>query len=239
MLDNKNNPNIQITSALANFEISKKKLQTWITNGTIPLFNEFYVKTGIEPSNMVIEFYNQGLKTKEITLASDLNNTIDASIIHHITKVKVLDNNPKSTFNVLVQQGNVDDDQLYQLDDSVYKKRTDSVYMWKQSMKAEIESATRQRIDLLKKNLNKGCIVLKDGRKGILRYVGCVSDTVTGANNDSEIWCGVEFSEAVGKNNGCINGQRYFGPVSEKHGGFFKPTSLDLINDNFENDDEL
>ncbi len=47
-----------------------------------------------------------------------------------------------------------------------------------------------------------------DTKRGIIRYVGPV-DTIPGSTPGS-VWVGIELDEPVGKNDGSVNGTRYF-----------------------------
>ena len=78
-----------------------------------------------------------------------------------------------------------------------------------------------------KKNQNKNkseyivgsAIELKDGLKGIIRYIG----KVKGANgkNKKGMFYGIELTEAKGKNDGYVNGRSYF-MTKPNHGIFVK-----------------
>lgn len=59
-------------------------------------------------------------------------------------------------------------------------------------------------------------------RRGWLRFVGVVPQL-----NETDIWCGIEFDEPVGKNNGSFRGSSYFGPVKPNYGGFVRPSSVE------------
>lgn len=64
-------------------------------------------------------------------------------------------------------------------------------------------------------------------------------------------WCGVEFPEAAGKNDGRINGVTLFGPVAPGHGSFVRPRAVEIlsedeesaevedVHDDVESDDEI
>lgn len=60
-----------------------------------------------------------------------------------------------------------------------------------------------------------------DGRTGIIRYYG---ETHFAAG----IWVGVELPDESGKNDGVVQGQRYF-DVAPLHGIFFKPEVVTII----------
>jgi dynactin 1 len=60
-----------------------------------------------------------------------------------------------------------------------------------------------------------------DGRTGIIRYYG---ETHFAAG----IWVGVELPDDSGKNDGVVQGQRYF-DVAPFHGIFFKPEVVNVV----------
>lgn len=57
-------------------------------------------------------------------------------------------------------------------------------------------------------------------RRGTIRFVGNTSFA-------KGVWIGVEFDEPVGKNNGSVDGQRYF-ECKDKFGGFVKPEKIEV-----------
>lgn len=64
-----------------------------------------------------------------------------------------------------------------------------------------------------------------DTRRGTVAYVGEVKEIPGG----SGAWVGVQLDEPVGKNDGSINGVRYWGEPSElKHGVFVRPERADV-----------
>jgi tubulin-folding cofactor B len=55
-------------------------------------------------------------------------------------------------------------------------------------------------------------------RVGVVAFIGSVQFT-------SGLWVGVKFDEAVGKNDGSVNGVRYF-ECEANHGSFVKPANV-------------
>ncbi|OCL12566.1 hypothetical protein AOQ84DRAFT_436916 [Glonium stellatum] len=64
-------------------------------------------------------------------------------------------------------------------------------------------------------------VELNDGRQAVVRYIG----EPTFAQGQ---WVGVEFADAVGKNDGAVRGERYF-DCAPGHGMFLKPTGISRI----------
>lgn len=64
-------------------------------------------------------------------------------------------------------------------------------------------------------------IQLSDGRTGVVRFVG----TTHFAPGD---WVGIELEEDTGKNDGSVQGERYF-DCAMGHGMFVRPATLTII----------
>jgi len=59
------------------------------------------------------------------------------------------------------------------------------------------------------------------GKPGTVRFVGKIPEIAPGW------WAGVEYSEAVGKNDGAVKGVRYF-TCPENSGGFLRPDKVEM-----------
>lgn len=119
-----------------------------------------------------------------------------------------------------------------------YAKKTDSVLAWKKAEKlgrfdpnapsreeakvaAFAEEVIRRGIEIGKRCRVGG----DDTRRGVVKYVGNVKDIPNG----SGAWVGVHLDEPIGKNDGSINGTRYWGEPSEmKHGVLVRPERIDI-----------
>jgi len=64
-------------------------------------------------------------------------------------------------------------------------------------------------------------VELNDGRQAVVRYIGEPAFA-------QGQWVGVEFMDAVGKNDGSVRGERYF-DCPPGHGMFLKPTGISRI----------
>ncbi|CCE64639.1 hypothetical protein TPHA_0I01320 [Tetrapisispora phaffii CBS 4417] len=149
--------------------------------------------------------------------------------------VHVVDPNKDSIVNQLLESGDNSDKYTYTLLEEDYQRRTDSVLQWKKDNKLgkydpkyqagllkqrELQNSIAEKLQV-----NVRCSVKvsnKLERRGWLRYIGKLQ-AVANTDNSNDLWCGVEFDEPTGKNDGSINGVRYFGPVLKNHGGFVKP----------------
>lgn len=119
-----------------------------------------------------------------------------------------------------------------------YAKKTDSVLAWKKAEKLgrfDPNAPSREEAkvaafaaEVLRRGIETGkrCRVGGDDtRRGVVKYVGNVKDIPNG----SGAWVGVHLDEPIGKNDGSINGTRYWGEPSEmKHGVLVRPERIDI-----------
>ena len=126
---------------------------------------------------------------------------------------------------------------------STYETRTDSVLAWKRanqlgrfdpSAPSASDLATQRHerdtsfISSRAITTGKRCRVGEsDARRGVVRYVGAVVEI---EKEKGALWVGVAFDEPVGKNDGSINGTRYWGTAEEgaKHGVFVRPERVEI-----------
>lgn len=119
-----------------------------------------------------------------------------------------------------------------------YAKKTDSVLAWKKAEKlgrfdpnapsreeAKI-AAFAEEVRSRGIEIGKRCRVGGDDtRRGVVKYVGHVQHIPNGSGD----WVGVHLDEPLGKNDGSINGTRYWGEPSEmKHGLLVRPERVDV-----------
>lgn len=196
------------------------------------LCDRIYPLTGIEPSHMTLT-----VKDRE----GNVIGTIDPSIQDE--KCQVLKDARISCIFVEDTSGNPiserlqpgDEDVGFKLSEEDYAQREDTLLAWKARNKmGRFDPAYREQLDksrrlqqerLERLEINQRCVVRSEGRperRGWLRFVGVVPEI-----SPIDIWCGVQFDEPVGKNDGSIKGTVYFGPVNAKYGGFVKPTSVE------------
>lgn len=196
------------------------------------LSQKLYEITGILPQDMTLKLtLSNGSNVISKAPFSDSEKWCDTfGIIHNIY---VNDSNEYSMVNILKNERNIDDSK-FNLSEQDYESRTDSVLNWKRKnklgrfnenyqAKMELEKSLNEEHSL-KLQLNERCSVKSDGkeRRGNLRFIGFIPEL-----NDDGIWCGVEFDEPVGKNNGIFKGKTYFGPVKPNYGGFVKPINVE------------
>ncbi|KAL9938261.1 hypothetical protein V8E36_002884 [Tilletia maclaganii] len=151
--------------------------------------------------------------------------------------LKVDDTRPPSLANQFLDDSQVE---KYEMDDDTYAKRSDTVRTWKQRNKfgefadkpapgdsaaASEPPSEEQVLAQLPSDLVVGarCVVDLSGtqtneRRGTVRFVG-LTEFAKGA------WVGVEYDEPVGKNDGSVQGKRYF-QTRPNFGGFVKPEKV-------------
>ncbi|PWN45350.1 hypothetical protein IE81DRAFT_320084 [Ceraceosorus guamensis] len=123
----------------------------------------------------------------------------------------------------------------FEMDDETYKARQDSVLAFKQRnklgrfdpSKAQTQTnadASRADLAALSSDLRVGarCQVQlgSRARRGSIRYVGKTQFA-------SGIWIGLQYDEPVGKNDGSVQGERYF-DCKALFGGFVRPEKVQV-----------
>lgn len=185
--------------------------------------------TGIEPRYMKLLFeLDDGDKLPV------LRSTHPYPFKNHpnVSTIFVEDLNENSVVTQL--QNSKSNESKFHLSDEQYAKRTESVLQWKMrnhygrfnpdSRKSQesYERLQQERIGNL--HIGQRCSVESEGqpeRRGWLRFIGTIPEL-----NDKDIWCGIEFDDSVGKNDGSFKGCTYFGPVKQNHGGFVRPLAV-------------
>lgn len=224
-----------------------------------------YHITGVEPKDMEIVVKRQ-YDNKEIFSTKNGGSYSDEDENANFLKgreelvVVVTDSNTQSITNQLATQ--VEGiPSMKTISEEDYLRRDQSVLRWKmahgygrfnaaqQSQRAvqskQDEAYAREQ---LMAAIGRHCRITVDcsaPREAVLRYVGPLPSGATGT------WCGVEFAEAAGKNDGRVNGVTLFGPVAPGYGSFVRPRAVEVqpkneesaemgnVNGDVESDDEI
>ena len=122
--------------------------------------------------------------------------------------------------------------QRFELDEDDYDKRPGTVreFLKKNKLGAFSGQAVPPKVgeddgkeEAEKLSVNSRCLVTipnQPARKGAIMYIG-TTDFKLG------YWVGIRYDEPVGKNNGSVNGKKYF-ECPEKYGGFVKPKNVEM-----------
>ncbi|KAK9390504.1 CAP Gly-rich domain-containing protein [Lipomyces mesembrius] len=141
----------------------------------------------------------------------------------------------------------------FELSQEEYAKRDDTVLAWKKRNQlgrfAETASdrdkvSNKAQVEARRIHVGKRCRVVEPSeRRGIVKFVGRVPELQSaGTEEDDAVWVGVDFDEPVGKNDGTMQGVKYF-EARKNHGSFFRPEKVEVgdfpeIDDMFDEDDE-
>lgn len=227
--------------------------------------------TGIKPQFQSIQYYPfpSSNEYKLIADASNYNEEQDKAInvsqwqISSYTRLHIIDTDPDSELNDLVSKqhrDNDDDDdedeeneqkdEGFKLTEEEYAKRSDTVLRWKQDNKLgrfdpKFDEEKLKRIEentTISSSMKIGdrCRVLniEGERRGAVKFIGRIKQL----DDEEQIWIGVEFDEPLGRNDGSIDGKKYF-EAKPKHGSFLKPKQVEVgdfpEDDPFASDEEL
>ncbi|AGO13202.1 AaceriAFR054Wp [[Ashbya] aceris (nom. inval.)] len=218
-------------------ELCTLRREVSLSVGWAQFAEKLYEWTGVDPRDMRLVMTTADGKVQQVD--GDVRQragTVEQEFPGGLRKVQVQDTNESSVVHALRREmeGGEAGDVAFKLSDEAYASRADSVLSWKREQKLgafDPEVRTRlaqeretQALAAAALPVGERCAVRTGGapeRRGWLRYVGPVHEL-----GEENIWCGVEFDEPVGRNDGTFNGRAYFGPVHNNHGAFVKPTSV-------------
>ncbi|CEP10949.1 hypothetical protein [Parasitella parasitica] len=184
--------------------------------------------TGIPHATQKIELY-QGSHLQGTF--DDEEKMLGAYPVEDYMRLHVIDTNPHRVKN---QYTDVSLVEKFELTNDEYEKRTDTVRAFKERNKlgrfsAEaaakedaIEAAHENAANQIK--IGDRCEVLGDDitaqRRGTVEFVG-------ETKFQPGLWVGIRYDEPVGKNNGSVQGEKYF-ECPPKYGGFVRPTKVNV-----------
>jgi len=204
---------------------SERRLSRHLT--IFDLKNKLYPVTGIAPESQRLALNlapNQG----GISL-SDETRTLSDYGVQEGSTIDVVDVDPSSA-GKLGQYNDVSQVEKFELPDTEYAKRNDTLLAYKQRNKLgrfgdSPSTVTSPPDEPLPAGLKTGarCQVIPlsgdlsgDLPRGTVQFVGEVSFGKGGT------WVGVEYDEPIGKNDGAVEGKQYF-TCRPSHGAFVKP----------------
>jgi len=181
--------------------------------------------TGIPASNQVLSLLNSQEDTRVIAELNDDSKPLGFYGLRDWQVIKVVDTNPSSSFTG--QLTDVTQVEKFELTESEYAKRDDTVLAYKQRNKigrfAEKDDTIVERSELpVDIQMGSRCEVesLEAGfsKRGTVRFVGQTQFS-TG------VWVGVEYDEPFGKNDGSVKGERYFS-CRQNYGVLVRPEKV-------------
>ncbi|CAO3612417.1 unnamed protein product [Mucor hiemalis] len=200
--------------------------------------------TGIPYSTQKIDLYQGN------NLQGPLDNDermLGSYPVEDYMRIQVTDTNPHRVKN---QYTDVSLVEKFELTEDEYEKRTDTVRAFKERNKlgrfsaeaaaAEeaIQLANQKAADAMK--IGDRCQVLGEDESaaqklGTVKFIG-------ETKFQPGLWVGIQYDEPLGKNNGTVQGEKYF-DCPPKYGGFVRPVKVNVGDfpeeDIFLSDDEL
>ncbi|XP_038075221.1 tubulin-folding cofactor B-like [Patiria miniata] len=220
--------NLQITSTLNNFP-SEKRFQKDVTIGTLK--GKLEMVTGSVSASMELQLFNKDGQL--VVIMSDDNALLGSYPVEDGMRIHVQDSDPNRLRGEFEDLSKVE---KYEITDDDYSKRTDSVLAFKKKHKMgqfreedPEEAAQREALKKEKEaeeerlagaiEVGSRCQVnipsAPPVKRGTVMFVG-KTDFKPG------FWIGVKFDEPMGKNDGSVQGKRYF-ECQPKYGSFVKP----------------
>lgn len=235
--------NVNITSSISSFAVEKR----YPKNLTIgELKGKLELVTGASAGSMILELYN---REKQFICALTNDNALLGSFpVDNGMRIHVNDSQMKKG-----EFEDVSKVAKFELSEEDYSKRSDSVkaFLEKNRLGKYNEEDVRKKAeeqqlkDLEEERLAKSlgldqrCEVTvpnQPKKRGQIKFVG-LTDFKPG------YWVGVQYDEPLGKNDGSVEGKRYFS-CPNKYGAFVKPAHVQVgdfpeLFDEEMNDDEM
>ncbi|CAG0898638.1 unnamed protein product [Darwinula stevensoni] len=217
-----------ITSTVSSIR-SQRRFPKNITIGELK--GKLELLTGANPTSMQLELYG-----KDDVLHQKLEDplaTLGSLSAENGMRIHVID---PTTRSGEFEPGNEEEDVRFRMSEDEYKKKErtlhafltknrlgkyDEDYQKKKELekeKGKIEEEKAKHIPL-----NSRCEVKVTGqptKRGIVKFIGEV-------HFQSGTWIGVQYDEPLGKNDGSVEGKRYF-ECPPKYGAFVKPSSVEV-----------
>ncbi|KAJ7780287.1 tubulin-folding cofactor B [Mycena maculata] len=140
--------------------------------------------------------------------------------------LKVDDTNPSTSLTG--QLTDVTQVEKFELSDTAYAERTDTVLAYKQRNKVgrfapKDETSSKPPVEV-KIDAGARCEVESTepglSKRGTVRFVG-----TTSFGTSEGVWVGIEYDEPMGKNDGSVKGERYFS-CRPNYGAFVRPEKV-------------
>ncbi|ORY96761.1 CAP Gly-rich domain-containing protein [Syncephalastrum racemosum] len=182
--------------------------------------------TGIPADTQSLSLYKNDTLVGPI---DDESRLVGSYPIDDFNRLHVVDTNPSRVRN---QYTDVSLVEKFELTEDEYRKRNDTVRAFKERNKlgrfsdeaAEQMAAAARENEEAAKNIKLGdrCEVQlvseASRRRGTVRFIGTV-------HFQEGLWVGVQYDEPLGKNDGSVQGERYF-TCPPKYGAFVRPSKV-------------
>lgn len=178
--------------------------------------------TGIPVQNQRILLLNSEHDNDPVQVLDDDARPLGYYSIRDWQVLKVVDTNPSTSFTG--QLTDTSQVEKFELSPEEYAKRQDTVLAYKQRNKigrfSEKDEQTEKPVPEVNIPVGSRCEVetAEEGfhKRGTVRFIG---PTKFGKGG---VWVGIEYDEPIGKNDGSVNGERYF-TCKPNFGVFVRP----------------
>jgi len=184
--------------------------------------------TGIPVSNQAISLLESENNPQLVAHLNDDKKALGFYGLRDWHLIKIDDTNPSSSFTG--QLTDVSQVEKFELTQAEYAQRQDSVLVYKQrnqvgrfAPKGEESPRVTPDVDI---PVGSRCQVESSEddlhKRGIVRFVG-----KTKFGKGDGIWVGIEYDEPMGKNDGSVQGERYFS-CRPNYGVFVRPEKVEI-----------
>nr|CAG4646578.1 EOG090X0DT2 [Macrothrix elegans] len=217
--------NVTVTSSISSFA-AEKRFPKNLTIGDLK--GKLELVTGANAGSMTLELYN---REKQFVCALTNDNSLLGSFpVDDGMRIHVIDNQTrKGEFE------DVSKVTKFELSEEEYSKRSDSVkaFLERNRMGKYNEEEVKKKAEELQQKeaeeeiaaqaleVDKRCEVSVPGqpkRRGVIKYIGKTKFK-------PGWWIGIQYDEPMGKNDGSVEGHRYF-TCPAKYGAFVKPAHV-------------
>ncbi|KAJ1366319.1 hypothetical protein KIN20_026952 [Parelaphostrongylus tenuis] len=209
---------LEITSNASEFSY-EKKFPSSITLGELKKKLELVV--GAVSESIRVELHDdQGKFVASLTDTSKTLKELGVRDGMHIHAIDVSGGNVELQDDSMVEK--------YTISDDKYNERRDTARAWKKKLLAQ--NAGDQKHAATMESNYKASERIKVGDRCEVQLRGCMPRrgivSFIGETKFREgIWVGVTYDEPAGKNDGAVDGVRYF-QCNDKHGGFVRPVDV-------------
>jgi len=199
---------------------SERSYDVSLTVGALKQKLEFV--TGIPVASQHLEFYSDKDETSP-SLSLDSDQSLGSCGVTSGMHLKVLDMNPAG--NLTGQFTDTSRVEKFEISKENYESRSNTIKAFKERNKLGRFSERRQESP---HSMSTGHISIGDrvrveseadlDKRGTVRFIG----TTDFGKPKGADWVGIEYDEPVGRNDGSVNGERYFF-CAMNHGAFVRP----------------